>query len=170
MTTPAPDIASRRATVRQERDKGLSQRVIGARLGISKDTVRRDLQALAREDQAAARATASQPAAPDEPPGPAAEEVLLPGAMPEIVALARAAQAAGRLAPERLAQAAHVQLPYLITALAQIAELLCATLPAGARQQPAAARLAQHQLRPAAARLTALSDPAATLDEHRSRA
>lgn len=154
--TPAPDIATRRATVRQlaQEEPHLSHRAIGARLGISKDTVRRDLEVLAREDQAAARATVSQPAAPEEPPSAAGEDVLLPGAVPEVIALARAAQCAGRLS-ETLAQVAHDQLPYLMTALAQTIDLLSATLPAVARHHPATARISQHQLRQLAHRLTA---------------
>ncbi|MFE5159659.1 DeoR family transcriptional regulator [Streptomyces sp. NPDC056697] len=150
--TPAPDIATRRATVRQlaQDEPHLSHRAIGARLGISKDTVRRDLEALARADEAAARDTVSQPAAPHEPPcavGDDPDEVLLHGAAPEIVALARAAQNAGSLDPQTLAQVAHNQMPYLLTALTQIADLLCAVYPVVARHQPVMADLDGRRLR-----------------------
>ncbi|MER7874846.1 hypothetical protein ABTY63_14985 [Streptomyces solisilvae] len=156
--TPAPDIATRRATVRQARDEGLSHRAIGARLKISKDTVRRDLEALARADETAARVSVSQPAPPNEPPSAAGddgEQLLLHQALPEIVTLARAAQSTTELDCETLAQAPHDQLPYLMTALAQTIDLLSATLPAAARHHPTAARITQHQLRQLAHRLTA---------------
>lgn len=71
----------RRENVRQlsQREPGLSHRQIGERLGISKDTVRRDLDALAEEADADGAApeepTATQAStvgaaegAPDEPP------------------------------------------------------------------------------------------------------
>lgn len=44
----ATDRATRRATVRQLSDAGMSARAIAAKLGVGKDTVRRDLATLAR--------------------------------------------------------------------------------------------------------------------------
>lgn len=160
MTTPAvaPAIATRRAAVRQlaHDEPTLSHRAIGTRLGISKDTVRRDLEALAAADEAVTRDTPAQTPAPDAQPCAADPEVVLPGAAPAAVALARAARAAVELADD-MAQMAHGSLPYLLTALEHTADLLSATLPAGAHHQPTAIRVAQHQLRRSAARLTALA-------------
>lgn len=58
----------RRANVRQlsQREPDLSHRQIAERLGISKDTVRRDLDATAEETGA----DGAEPDAPDEPPAP----------------------------------------------------------------------------------------------------
>lgn len=50
MTTPSPaELAERRATVAELSHDGASLRVIAEELGISKDTVRRDLKALERD-------------------------------------------------------------------------------------------------------------------------
>ncbi|MFJ9917640.1 helix-turn-helix domain-containing protein [Actinacidiphila glaucinigra] len=46
--TAKPSLSQRRATVRHLADQGMSARAIGAHLGISKDTVRRDLAATAQ--------------------------------------------------------------------------------------------------------------------------
>ena len=89
--------ASRRRNLRREnvrelsqREPGLSRRQIGERLGISKDTVRRDLDALARE-AGAEIATPSAPDAPQvseggapsvAPDAPAVEEAAAPDAPP----------------------------------------------------------------------------------------
>lgn len=184
MTAPVavPDIAARRAAALQlTQHEGLSHRAAAIRLGVSKDTIRRDLEALARATAQAARATddqesatvshsMSQPEAPDEPDGP--DLGVLPGAAGEIVALARAAQRAAALDPEALARAeqmAHNQIPYLLTALEQTTTLMRAILPAGARHHSIPVRIAQHRLRQIAAELADLSHPAATLDEHPGR-
>lgn len=73
------DRDTRRTAVRQLADDGLSQRRIARRLGVSKDTVRRDLAELAQTDapdpEPAAPATTSAcatPAPPGEPPAPEA--------------------------------------------------------------------------------------------------
>jgi hypothetical protein len=79
--TPAMTVVTRRALVRQlvDNDPTLSQRAIAAQLGVSKDTVRRDLEELSRtqsqtapvpavaEPQAAPEATGQTP--PVAPPG-----------------------------------------------------------------------------------------------------
>ncbi|MGW7195529.1 hypothetical protein [Streptomyces chryseus] len=86
-TTPDADRAARRATVRQLAQQDLSHRAIAARLGISKDTVRRDLAHPAptvahTEPEVAhpARATESQSDAPPAPPAPPAEDSAPPAA------------------------------------------------------------------------------------------
>lgn len=70
-------LRQRRAAVRQLADEGLSQRRIARRLGVSKDTVRRDLAELAQADATDAdpptplASSASATPAPDgEPPAP----------------------------------------------------------------------------------------------------
>lgn len=65
----------RRENVRQlsQREPGLSHRQLGDRLGISKDTVRRDLDALAQE-------AGADGAAPDEPDQASAPQVSEGGA------------------------------------------------------------------------------------------
>ncbi|WP_164932302.1 MULTISPECIES: HTH domain-containing protein [unclassified Streptomyces] len=79
--TPAMTVVTRRALVRQlvDDDPTLSQRAIAAQLGVSKDTVRRDLEEMSRtqsqtapvpavaEPQAAPEATGQTP--PVAPPG-----------------------------------------------------------------------------------------------------
>ncbi|MGW1892127.1 helix-turn-helix domain-containing protein [Streptomyces sp. NPDC002004] len=70
MSTPtAPERAARRAAVRQlaDAEPQLSARQIAARLGLSKDTVRRDLDALRQTAPDAARTKA--PPAPSAPDG-----------------------------------------------------------------------------------------------------
>lgn len=66
----------RRTLVRQLSEQGLSQRKIAGRLKIGKDTVRRDLEAIAREDEpdgaphdAPDETDAPQVSDPDEPDG-----------------------------------------------------------------------------------------------------
>ncbi|NUS29786.1 MAG: HTH domain-containing protein [Streptomyces sp.] len=58
--------ADRRTLVRQLAGEGLSQRQIAARLGISKDTVRRDLETIASHDEP----QDEPPGAPDVPEAP----------------------------------------------------------------------------------------------------
>lgn len=60
--------AARRAIVRQLADRGMSARAIAAELGVGKDTVRRDLEALAH-DTNPAQTTAAPPAGAAEQPG-----------------------------------------------------------------------------------------------------
>lgn len=77
----------RRTLVRQLADEGLSQRQIAVRLGISKDTVRRDLRQDVRQpeqDSAAGQA----PDEPQDPPqgAPGDAPAPGPGAPPETVA------------------------------------------------------------------------------------
>ncbi|MFB6950198.1 hypothetical protein ACFCXP_11260 [Streptomyces niveus] len=68
MTTPAlsPEArAARRAEVRRLADQNMSHRAIATKLGISKDTVRRDLAHLARHEPAPPRETpAPEPRSP----------------------------------------------------------------------------------------------------------
>jgi hypothetical protein len=58
--------ADRRTLVRQLAEEGLSQRQIGARLGVSKDTVRRDLDAIGCQDTSGD----APPVEPDDPDAP----------------------------------------------------------------------------------------------------
>lgn len=58
--------ADRRTLVRQLHEEGLSQRAIAKRLKVSKDTVRRDLEAIDREDTTQ-DAPPGEPQAPDAP-------------------------------------------------------------------------------------------------------
>ncbi|MEH0547320.1 DeoR family transcriptional regulator [Streptomyces sp. B21-105] len=62
--------ADRRTLVRQLRDEGLSQRKIAGRLKVSKDTVRRDLDEIERQDADADAPGDAPPAAPDDPLAP----------------------------------------------------------------------------------------------------
>ncbi|MEV4974426.1 HTH domain-containing protein [Streptomyces scopuliridis] len=70
----------RRAEVRQLRGEGLSARAIATRLDVSKDTVRRDLEALSREAANAAR-HGEPDGGPGSPPECAAVPVSLSGAL-----------------------------------------------------------------------------------------
>ncbi|MCI3277500.1 helix-turn-helix domain-containing protein [Streptomyces cylindrosporus] len=66
---PAPlTIAARRAMVEEllRQEPGISARTIAARLGVGKDTIRRDLAAI----EAAQRQAASEPAAKEPDPAP----------------------------------------------------------------------------------------------------
>ncbi|WP_330348138.1 hypothetical protein [Streptomyces sp. NBC_00582] len=58
--------ADRRTLVRQLHEQGLSRRAIGERLGVGKDTVRRDLDAIKRQDECESAPPAA-PAAPETP-------------------------------------------------------------------------------------------------------
>ncbi|MCZ4611840.1 hypothetical protein O3S80_50465 [Streptomyces sp. Lzd4kr] len=60
--------ADRRTLVRQLADEGLSQRAIAKRLKVGKDTVRRDLEAIAHEDATGD----APPGEPDDPDAPQA--------------------------------------------------------------------------------------------------
>lgn len=81
---PAPlNIAARRAMVEelQRQEPGISARTIAARLGVGKDTVRRDIAELETEQRQRAAATApptaeTEPQAP--PPQPDSDTILIP--------------------------------------------------------------------------------------------
>jgi hypothetical protein len=64
----------RRTLVRQLREEGLSQRAIGKRLKVSKDTVRRDLEEIERQDAGEDGPDDAPPAAPDDPHAPQVSE------------------------------------------------------------------------------------------------
>lgn len=107
--------AARRTEVRQLADEGLSQRAIGLRLGISKDTVRRDLArnlALVRAEESQAPAGARhEPAPPAETPAPPVIPVdpiaLLTAASPQLAEDLATLTACGRPAFGALAYAVH---------------------------------------------------------------
>jgi DNA-binding transcriptional MocR family regulator len=80
VTAPTPDRAARRADVARLAQQDLSHRAIAAQLGISKDTVRRDLDYLARAERAAMRQTDASPAPPGAPPAPRGASDEPPGA------------------------------------------------------------------------------------------
>ncbi|MFC8290057.1 helix-turn-helix domain-containing protein [Streptomyces sp. NPDC057242] len=60
-------VAARRATVAQLRKDGRSLRDIADEVGVSKDTVRRDLDALSRDTETASDQDRRTPVAPDAP-------------------------------------------------------------------------------------------------------
>jgi hypothetical protein len=68
-------VATRRALVRQltEQDPTLSARKIAGQIGVGKDAIRRDLEAIRREDAKAA----PEPAAADPAPAPDADRLVL---------------------------------------------------------------------------------------------
>ncbi|MEU7400732.1 hypothetical protein [Streptomyces sp. NPDC044948] len=72
---PAMTVATRRALVRQliEQDPALSTRKIAVQVGVGKDTVRGDLQAIRQEDAAAA----PDPAASEPEPAPDGDRLVL---------------------------------------------------------------------------------------------
>ncbi|QQM44979.1 HTH domain-containing protein [Streptomyces liliifuscus] len=90
--------------VRQLKEGGLSQRAIAKRLGVSKDTVRRDFERLAAE----AEPDDAPPAEPDDQDAPQVSEGDTegdaPGDAPQSAPLAQPDQAAAPL-PRRMAQA-----------------------------------------------------------------
>ncbi|RLL68153.1 DeoR family transcriptional regulator [Streptomyces sp. Z26] len=163
-----PAAADRRTTVRHLAHTGMSQRAIAAQLGVSKDTVRRDLDALARdgapEDAPPADAGARHDAPdapdlahPDAPPAPPAAHPAratdapppLPGAHPDAV---RASAALHGLDPDAVRHLAHTRV-YLRATLARATELLAHTGPLDAVER--------HQLRHLTERLHALADDSA---------
>lgn len=136
MSTPtmAQDRATRRAKVRQLAQEGMSHRAIAARLGVSKDTVRRDL--------------AHQDAHADAPPVP--EDIVLPHANPLAV---RAVAALRNLDPKALRQDARQvrqTTPYLHSVIRFAADALTHTGPGSAVER--------WQLRQLADRLRAIAD------------
>ncbi|WHX19808.1 helix-turn-helix domain-containing protein [Streptomyces malaysiensis subsp. malaysiensis] len=144
MTVPADDRATRRASVGQLAHQGLSTRAIARRLGVGKDTVRRDLAHLARangEGVSASRATDAPPGAStatDRPIDTDPDALVLPGADPRVVALARAARDLAHSDRAGLAHPAHVQVTYLLIALNHVADLLAELYPVGAHSRIAA--------------------------------
>ncbi|AVV46433.1 HTH domain-containing protein [Streptomyces sp. ID05-04B] len=69
----------RRTLVRQLSEQGLTRRAIAERLGVSKDTVRRDLEAIAREDEP----DGAPHDAPDEPDAPQVSDPDEPDGAPQ---------------------------------------------------------------------------------------
>lgn len=78
--------ATRRATVRQLADQGMSARAIAAELRVSKDTVRRDLEAMARATETVAQ-PADAPPAPPAAPRPEVAGLFIPLTAPVAAAL-----------------------------------------------------------------------------------
>ncbi|MET9089658.1 helix-turn-helix domain-containing protein [Streptomyces sp. NPDC004237] len=74
--------ADRRTLVRQHAADGLSQRQIARRLGISKDTVRRDLETLASHDEPQDEPLAEPDDEPDDPDAPQVSESAAPAGAP----------------------------------------------------------------------------------------
>ncbi|MFD4343431.1 DeoR family transcriptional regulator [Streptomyces coelicoflavus] len=97
---PAMTVATRRALVRQliEQDPTLSTRKIAAQVGVGKDTVRGDLQAIRQEDAAAA----PKPAA--SAPGPAPDNGRLVLVLDEPLRQALAVLRAQRARPDTPAE------------------------------------------------------------------
>jgi hypothetical protein len=71
--------ADRRTLVRQLHEEGLSRRAIAERLGVGKDTVRRDLAAIEREPAP----ESAPPGAPDVPDAPQVSEGDAPEGAPQ---------------------------------------------------------------------------------------
>lgn len=150
------DRAKRRTKVRRLAHEGLSQRAIAVRLKCSKDTVRRDFEALARDgaDEGAPDVAHTDAPAPSPAAHPARATMTqlppLPGAHPDAI---RAAQLLGDLDPDDVSHPAHTR-TYLRGALARATDLV-AHLGAG---DP----IERQQLRVLAARLHTLADEEAT--------
>lgn len=112
----ADRLAERRTKVRQLADQRLSRRAIAARLGISKDTVSRDLAHLAlaetRDGSAGARHEPAPPETPAETPAPPMSHpdpvALLAAQDPQLAEDLATLTACGRSAPSAVAIAVHL--------------------------------------------------------------
>lgn len=131
----AQERATRRAKVRQLAQKDMSHRAIAAHLGISKDTVRRDL---------------AHPGAPASAPPAPPEEVVLPGANPHAVEAVAALRAIDTEALRQDMRQVRQTTPYLHSVLRFATEALAQTGPGGAVERC--------QLRQLADRLRAIAD------------
>jgi len=105
---------ARRDTVRRLADEGKSRRGIAAQLGVSKDTVRRDL---------------AHAVAPDDAPDATQARTVLPGAHPAAVEAVEALRALDAEALRQDVRQLHDTRPYLLATVRRAAELLADTGP-----------------------------------------
>ncbi|QIJ62569.1 HTH domain-containing protein [Streptomyces sp. JB150] len=98
-------VAARQAVVRQliERDPNLSARKIAAEIGVGKDTVRRDLEAIRHEDSQAAPEPAAT--APDDAPDGDRLVLVLDEPLRQALAVLRATRARPDTPQENVAAA-----------------------------------------------------------------